>query len=801
MHGKDAMVTITMKTPATPLDPLHGLASERETTHDFERRALEAEQALARYRTLFDSIDEAYCIVRVVFDDTGKPLDYIFEEVNQAFERQTDIQNPVGRSMRDIAPNHEPHWVDAYGRIAITGQPERFVSLAKALHRWYDVYAFRIGQPNERRLAILFRDITKRVLTEAALRESEERFRNMANHSPVMIWVTEPDGTCSFLSKSWYDFTGQTPATGLGLGWLGAVHPDDHVYAHEAFVAANARRKAFRAEYRLRYKDGEYRWVIDSAGPRFGTDGQFLGYIGSVMDISDRRRAEEQLRASEKRLRTIIEQLPAGVGVVDPTGTWVLRNSLMERYVPQAVPAIAPERAAQWRAWDEQGSTIPLEDWPSRRALRGETVMPGLEMRYTDDAQGELWMRVSAAPLRDDFGEVIGACSVVQDVTQLKNAEHALREADRRKDEFLAILAHELRNPLAPIRNSVHILRLAAGDTVAAARVHEMLERQVNHMARLVDDLMEVSRITRGKVELRKEPVDLGAVLRNAVETSRPLIDAANHRLVVSLPGEPLTLQADPIRLAQVIANLLNNAAKYTHEGGGIGLTAHGEGSTAVISVRDNGMGIPSTMLPKVFDLFAQVDRTYDRAQGGLGIGLTLVRSLVEMHGGTVEAWSEGPGKGSEFVVRLPLADAQFGPKDHPTQKALTLMPHRILVVDDNQDSADSLGMLLKLLGAEVYTVHDGPAALEALKTHRPDVVLLDIGMPGMDGYELAREARRRPEGRDVTLIALTGWGQDEDRRRSRDAGIDHHLVKPVDVGTLEQLLSELASGRPAQVG
>jgi PAS domain S-box-containing protein len=798
------MVTIAMKTPATPLDSLDGLANERETTQrtrDLERRALEAEQALARYRTLFDSIDEGYCIVRVVFDDTGKPLDYIFEEVNPSFERQTDIQNAVGRSMRDIAPNHEPHWVDAYGRIAVTGQPERFASLAKSLHRWYDVYAFRIGQPSERRVAILFRDITKRVLTEAALRESEERFRNMANHAPVMIWVTEQDGTCSFLSKSWYDFTGQSPATGLGLGWLDAVHPDDHVYAHEAFVAANTRRKTFRAEYRLRHKDGDYRWVIDSAAPRFGTDGQFLGYIGSVMDISDRRRAEEQLRASEKRLRTIIEQLPAGVGVLDQSGTWVLRNSLMERYLPHAVPPIAPDRGSQWRAWDEQGNPIPPEDWPSRRALRGETVMPGLEMRCTDDARRELWMRVSAAPLRDDFSQVIGACAVVQDVTQLKNAEHALREADRRKDEFLAILAHELRNPLAPIRNSVNILRLAGDDTAAAARVHEMLERQVNHMARLVDDLMEVSRITRGKVELRKEPVDLGAVLRNAVETSRPLIDAANHRLVVSLPGEPLTLEADPVRLAQVIANLLNNAAKYTHEGGGIGLTAHREGSTAVISVRDNGMGIPSIMLPKVFDLFAQVDRTYDRAQGGLGIGLTLVRSLVEMHGGSVEAWSEGPGKGSEFVVRLPLADAQLDPKDHPAQQLQTVMPHRILVVDDNRDSADSLGMLLKLLGADVDAVHDGPAALAALKAFRPNVVVLDIGMPGMDGYEFAREARRRPEGRDVTLIALTGWGQEEDRRRSKDAGIDHHLVKPVDVGALEQLLAGLPVGRRAQVG
>ncbi len=367
------------------------------------------------------------------------------------------------------------------------------------------------------------------------------------------------------------------------------------------------------------------------------------------------------------------------------------------------------------------------------------------------------------------------------------------KETDRRKDEFLATLAHELRTPLAPIRNSVHILRLAGGDRGVAERVYEMMERQVNHMVRLVDDLMEVSRITRGKIDLRKEPVELAAVVHSAVETSKPLIETARHQLAIDLPAGPLTLNADPVRLAQVLANLLNNAAKYTPEGGRIWLTARRAGANVEISVRDSGAGIPAEVLPKVFDLFMQGERTYSRAQGGLGIGLTLVRSLVNLHGGGVEARSDGPGRGSEFVVRLPLAAAQLAAPDGDRYaRPAAVAPRRILVVDDNRDAADSLGMLLKFLGADVCTANDGPAALEAFQTYRPSVVLLDIGLPEMDGYEVARRTRQQPEGGDVTLIALTGWGQEEDRRRSREAGIDHHLVKPVDLGALEKLLATL---------
>ncbi len=373
--------------------------------------------------------------------------------------------------------------------------------------------------------------------------------------------------------------------------------------------------------------------------------------------------------------------------------------------------------------------------------------------------------------------------------------EEALREADRRKDEFLATLAHELRNPLAPIRNSLHILRLTAGGDPAAEQVCDVLDRQVGHLVRLVDDLMEVSRITRGKVELRIEPVELAAVIRSAVEASRPLIEASRHQLAISLPAEALIIDGDGVRLSQVFSNLLNNAARYMPEGGQIWLQARRQLDSVQVTVRDTGIGIPAEMLPRIFNMFTQVDRSMRQAQGGLGIGLTLVRRLVEMHGGQVVAKSPGINQGSEFAVTLPLSRKAVEAARAATTTHVPVFPSgRVLVVDDNRDAAESLGMLLKLLGADVCIVNDGPAALAILPSFRPTVVLLDIGMPGMDGYEVARRIRQQAEWRALLLIALTGWGQEDDRRRSAEAGFDHHLIKPADIAALQTLFMSLKS-------
>jgi signal transduction histidine kinase/DNA-binding response OmpR family regulator len=372
-----------------------------------------------------------------------------------------------------------------------------------------------------------------------------------------------------------------------------------------------------------------------------------------------------------------------------------------------------------------------------------------------------------------------------------------IQENDRRKNEFLAMLAHELRNPLAPIRNAVELLRRLGPEDADLHWANDVISRQVEQLVRLVDDLLDISRITEGKIQLRKEPINLAAAVTRAVETSRPLIDARKHELIVSLPPKPLRVNADSVRIAQVLSNLLNNAAKYTEEGGKIELEVTRVDDEALVRVRDNGVGISAEMLSRVFDLFTQADRSLDRSQGGLGVGLTLARRLVEMHGGNVQAFSEGTNRGCELVIRLPaLAETcpsavdenrfHSGPKDHH--------PRRILIVDDHPDVTRSLARLLRLSGHEVRTSLDGPTALEELASFRPEIVLLDIGLPGMDGYEVAQSIRKQPDSGSLVLIALTGYGQDEDRRRSREAGFDHHLVKPVDPDALLSIVSRAVS-------
>jgi PAS domain S-box-containing protein len=630
--------------------------------------------------------------------------------------------------------------------------------------------------------------------SEQAARESEERFRTYSNAAPAILWVSNPDTRLEFISRGWQEYTGQSEVEAFGrdgFGWIDAVHPDDQEQSRRIFLEANSKRESFAIDYRLRRADGEYRWAIDSGRPRFDEHGEFRGYVGSVVDV-------HELALAREYAESIISGSPFGLYVVDAdfriaqmntdaqNGAFINVRPVIGRKFDEAMRILWPEDVAAeiirvFRRTLETGKPYYSKDFINPRADKQQVEGYEWELHQTTTPDGRK-----------------GVVCYYFDSTRLRQAEQALREADRRKDEFLATLAHELRNPLAPIRNSLHILRLAGDDATAAERVHEMMERQVNHMVRLVDDLMEVSRITRGKIELKKEPVELAAVVRSAVETSRPLIEAARHQLAISLPVEPLFLEADPVRLGQVLANLLNNAAKYTEEEGQIWLTARRDGPHAVISIRDNGTGIPDDMLLKVFDLFTQAERTYDRAQGGLGIGLTLVRSLVEMHGGNVEAKSDGPGRGSEFIVRLPCAVERCGghvPGERAGRPA-EVAPRRILVVDDNHDASHSLAMLLEFLGADVSTANDGPAALAALQTHQPSVVILDIGMPEMDGYEVARRVRELPEGQGVTLVALTGWGQDEDRRKSHEAGFDHHMTKPVDLTKLEKFLAEHEQAR-----
>jgi PAS domain S-box-containing protein len=536
------MMSTHWKVPHRPtahqLELIDLLARQAADLVEQKRAEAALRESEERYRTLFESIDEGFCIIEMLFDGDGQPVDYLFVEHNPAFERHTGLQDPVGKTARELVPNLDEFWFEIYGRVALTGTPARFESPAAAMGRWYDVYAFRVGRPEQRRVALLFNDISER-----------------------------------------------------------------------------------------------------------------------------------------------------------------------------------------------------------------------------------------------------------------KRAEAAQREAARRKDEFLATLAHELRNPLAPLASGVALVRMA-GDRPVDPEVGEVMERQVRHMTRLVDDLLEVSRITRGSIELRRERVELASVLQVAVDTSRPAIEAAQHTLTVDVPPGPVVLHADPVRLTQVFANLLNNAAKYMVPGGRIWLTATCEGDSAVVSVRDAGVGIPQDMLASVFEMFRQVHHAPSEARDGLGIGLTLAHSLVRMHGGDIEARSEGPGKGSEFVVRLPCVGAAERPAAEAAAIPSTALAScRVLVVDDNRDAADSLAALLDALGARTETHYDGASALATLDCGTPpDVVVLDIGMPGMDGYEVARQIRRRNGAASPVLVALTGWGAEADRQRALEAGFDHHLLKPANLAALRGVLESVGA-------
>lgn len=920
-----------------------------------------AEAALARseqhYRMLFDSIDQGLCTIELLFDAQERPIDYRFLQVNAAFERCTGLSNSVGRRMRELEPEHENFWFEVYGRIALTGEAQRFEHAAVALGRYYDVYAFRIDAPQDRRVAVLFNDITERKRSEANLAFLAELSRDLAHLDGIDAIVEALGGRigahlrvsrCAFaeileaeedvaVEQEWHqdgmpgirgtyhlaEYLSQDARQRLHAGEplaVGNSQTDPHVnaerlaalgigsficvpitragrwrfmlavkqaearewradeiklmseitariwtrveqaHAESALKVSDARQRAlfsqmlggvaetdlhghftsvnnryceilgysreellsmrmqdilyeqdrpanlerrerlvrfgepFDIEKRYVRKDGSIVWVHNSVSRLSDGAGKALGIISVSLDITERKQQEEQVRRGTEMLDFLIHHSPTGFYIVDAE----FRISHMN----------AESQARAFR------NVSPAIGWPLDQAMRvlwpepQATEIIGLFRRTLET--GEPYVSDNFSSARADLGVVEtynwqlqritmpdGRFAVVcfhYDTTRLREVEQELRDADQRKDEFLATLAHELRNPLAPIRNSLHILRLAGTEGGTAECVHEMLERQVSHMVRLVDDLMEVSRITRGKFELRQEVIDLAGVVHSAIETSRPLIEAEGHELTVALSPEPLVLQVDGMRLAQVLANLLNNAAKYTEAGGRIWLSARREGAQAVVSVRDNGMGISAAVLPKVFDLFVQGERSYNRSQGGLGIGLTLVRSIVVMHGGTVEAHSQGPGQGSEFVVRLPLwqGASALPPPPESESPAPVLAPRRILVVDDNRDSADSLEMVLQFLGADVQTVYDGPAALQALDSYRPSVVFLDIGMPGMNGYEVAERMREHPDREAITLIALTGWGQKEDLRRSREAGFDCHLVKPVDVDALQALLASL---------
>jgi PAS domain S-box-containing protein len=607
---------------------------------------------------------------------------------------------------------------------------------------------------------------------------SEQRFRDFMQNSPNGVFLKDEDGRYLFMNRAGErlagrtDWLGKTDAELLGGQVAGKIRNHDR-----AVLEKNAPQL-----YDLSFPAPEGMHTLRSVKfPLHDAEGR--RYVGSITtDVTEQMRSDAALRAAQQKLQTVADALPAAVTLCSRDLRYLWINQYGAQWLRRAPQDVIGRRMEEVIGADQLAQIRPFID----RVLVGEQVSYEREVDYP--GIGRRWANVRLAPAGD--GNWV---AVITDIHQRKRMEQAMREADRRKDQFIATLAHELRNPLAPIRSAVEILARAGASEADRAWSRGVIERQVAQMSRLVDDLLDMARISSGKLLLRRERVTIGAVAQAALETSRPALDAAGHRLVTHMPAAGAALDADPTRLAQVLSNLLNNAAKYTAPGGVIELHADEVGAEAVIAVLDNGMGFPPEIAQELFEPFAQWAPA-EQSASGLGIGLSLVRGIVGLHGGTISAVSEGPGKGSRFEVRLPLAvAAEAAPAGSVVAEPVAPRGVRVMIADDNRDAADSLCRLLALYGYEACAAYDGVSAIELSESFRPHVAVLDIGMPACNGYDVARHLRAR-RGRDLRLIALTGWGAHDDVQRARDAGFDAHLTKPVDPGTLNEMISRVSA-------
>ncbi|MGE5754887.1 MAG: ATP-binding protein [Planctomycetaceae bacterium] len=619
------------------------------------------------------------------------------------------------------------------------------------------------------------------------------------------ICVLDQEATITVVNQAWERFARENGdaafvSTGVGINYLAVCRRamargcED---AGEALRGIEAILRGELSQFTLEYpcdSPSQQRWFLLSAGPLTGTHGRA---VISHLDITQRRMAEEASRRSEMQYRALADSVPEIVFTADPLGLNDYCNRRWFNYT-----GLSPEqtRGEGWAAAlhpDDAERALAL--W--QEALRGGEPFE-CEYRFRRADGQYRWFLGRAVPLKDDTGRILKWFGNSMDIHDQKRMAEDLRTADRRKDEFLSTLAHEMRNPLAAIQSAVRIAQ-RPGMEAEQEWAREVVERQAQQLTRLIDDLLDVSRITLGKIELKKEPVEVCTVINRAVEVVRPLVEQRRHEITVALARGPLRVEADPARLEQVLVNLLTNAAKYMDEGGRIRLAARREKRDILIRVQDTGIGIAPEMLPRVFDLYAQVDHAHDHSQGGLGIGLALVQRLVAMHGGSVSVASEGLGRGSEFTVRLPAAKekATAAPKPEAASHESPRTGLTILVVDDSRDTALALAKLLKRAGHEVEVAHDGPTALQMARDRRPRVVLLDIGLPGLDGYQVAAELRRTEGLEEAVLVAVSGYGQEQDRARSRAAGFDHHLIKPVNFDALFSLLGGVDPSRPQVSG
>ncbi|HET8541267.1 MAG TPA: PAS domain S-box protein [Anaeromyxobacter sp.] len=628
-------------------------------------------------------------------------------------------------------------------------------------------------------------DITDQWRLLEELRASEARFRAMADGTPVIIWVTDAAGAIEFVNRAYCEFFGTTLEAVRSRGWQAFLDPDDAPAYVGAFARASAQREPFHAEVRVKRADGAWRWIESYGVPRLSPAGEFLGYAGSSPDITERRNAEESLRRSETLFRTVSDANLIGVGFADASGRLTHVNDELLRMMGYTradfeaggidlTKSVAPEFAESVRRTIEELSRTGVSVGYERAFLRPD----GGRTPY-----------IGAAALVDRSTGL--QVSVALDLTVQKQAEAELREADRQKTAFLGVLSHELRNPLAPIRNSVYLLEHGDPGGEQAVRARRVIERQAAHLARLVDDLLDVTRIERGKIELRRSRLDAREVVRRTCEDLRGLFEARGIELDLRL-SRPAWIDADPTRVAQMVGNLLQNAAKFSRRGQAVTVSVSATDAAAEIRVRDEGAGIAPELLPRLFTPFVQGDGGISRAQGGLGLGLALVKGLAELHGGTVRARSEGVGRGAELLIELPLAPVQAAPARESRSREPG-PPLAVLVIDDNLDGAQTLADVIALEGHRTEVATDGRSGIAKARERRPDVILCDIGLPDVDGFEVARALRADPALGSARLVALSGYAQPEDRQRALEAGFDAHVAKPP---SPEELLRAITAGR-----
>ncbi|MDD4906916.1 MAG: PAS domain S-box protein, partial [Methylobacter tundripaludum] len=663
----------------------------------------------------------------------------------------------------------------------------RHFKTGEVLWMIYNVFALKDLHDNIVGFGTVSTNITEHKQIEEALRERQMDLNHAQAVAHIGNWRMDIRNNVLEWSDENFRIFGIPKGTPLTYqSFLDIVHPADRQLVDTTWQQALT-GMPYDIEHRL-IVDKKIKWVRELAELEFDKHGLLLGAFGTTEDITDIKSTQEALQYERAFLRQIIDAVPSMIFVKDREGRFMLSNEALAQCYGTSPDSLTGLTDENFNPNADEVTHFYQNDLDVIRTGQSKLI-PEEKVTHADGSVH--WYSTVKIPLYDTDNSCSKLLGVATDITERKHAEETLRLMDRRKDEFLAMLAHELRNPLAPIHNAVRLLKMQEATDPKLALSCNIIDRQVTHMTRLLDDLLDMARIMQGKIRLKIEHFELTDIVNNAIETSRPLLESRKQELIISQTMTPQWLEGDHVRLAQVLSNLLNNAAKYTGEGGKIRLSVMREGSDAVIEIKDTGIGISPDILPQIFDLFTQADHTLAHSQGGLGIGLTLVRQLVEIHGGTVTAASEGIGQGSTFTVRLPALPMDSSATESArTESVLPTSKFRILVVDDYADAAESLMMLLQAKGHEVEIADCGIKAIEQAQVFHPQVVLLDIGLPDLDGYEVAKRLRALPETRDATLIALTGYGQSEDHNRSQSAGFNHHLLKPLNFDELSALLT-----------